>query len=57
MQKGLKLQGSVFAAEGDLDSDDFWDKFIDFLEENGWEFGGSSHPINEEGNRIKDNPS
>ncbi|MGG4184118.1 hypothetical protein ABEW24_12170 [Paenibacillus jamilae] len=54
MKKGIKISGAVFATEGNVDHDEFIDKFIEFVEANGWEFGGGSKKIDEEGNDIKE---
>lgn len=41
----VELQGCVFSAETQLDADEFLDKFIDFIEENHWYFGGGVRQI------------
>ncbi|WP_172249972.1 50S ribosome-binding protein YggL [Saccharibacillus deserti] len=52
MQKGIEIKGSVFADVGDVDHDEFLDKFIDFVESNGWSFGGGTKQVDEEGNNL-----
>ncbi|MFT9369212.1 hypothetical protein ACXHJ2_15105 [Paenibacillus sp. ALE3] len=47
MKKGIKISGAVFATKGNIDHDEFIDKFIEFVESNGWEFGGGSRLIDE----------
>ena len=54
MKKGIEISGAIFATEGDVDHDEFLDKFIEFLEANGWEFGGGSKQVDEEGNDIRE---
>lgn len=44
-KKGVKIHGIVFAEVGNLDHDEFWDDFIDFLESKNLEFGGGSQQI------------
>lgn len=41
--------------EDDLKHDEFLDAFIKFVENKGWNFGGGSFQIDEEGNHIFDN--
>ncbi|MEK5232774.1 hypothetical protein MHB42_13485 [Lysinibacillus sp. FSL K6-0232] len=52
-QVGIEINGCVFANNGDIDLDDFLDKFIEFIEENGWHFGGGTNHVDEDGNYIK----
>ncbi|WP_218186969.1 YggL family protein [Paenibacillus pini] len=40
MKKGIEISGAIFANEGNIDHDEFLDKFIEFIEANGWGFGG-----------------
>lgn len=54
MKKGVEIKGVIFATEGDVHHDLFIDKFIEFVEANGWEFGGGSKQIDEEGNAIRE---
>lgn len=41
----VELRVCVSADEGQLLVDDFLTKFIDFVEENGWSYGGGSRQI------------
>ena len=50
---GVRIEGFVFADEGDLGHNEFWDAFIEFIEIKGWHFGGSTCQIDEEGNQIE----
>jgi len=52
-QIGVSIEGCVFANEGDLRHDEFWDAFIEFIESKGWYFGGGTCQIDEEGNQIE----
>ncbi|WP_408895319.1 hypothetical protein [Paenibacillus taichungensis] len=52
MKKGIESNGTVFANQGDVVNDEFLDKFIAFIESNGWGFGGGSKQIDEDGNDI-----
>lgn len=51
MAKYLKIEGIVEIRD-DESIDLFTDKFIDFLEENKWYFGGGSNEVDENGNEI-----
>jgi uncharacterized protein YggL (DUF469 family) len=50
---GVQIQGYVYANEGDLGHNEFLDEFIQFIESKGWNFGGGSFQIDEEGNKIE----
>lgn len=54
-QLGIHIEGSIFAEDEhvDIDHDVFLDKFIEFVEANGWMFGGGSQQIDEDGNPVK----
>ncbi|EPD52059.1 hypothetical protein MHH33_12960 [Paenisporosarcina sp. FSL H8-0542] len=52
-QLGIEIDGCVFADNGDIDLDDFLDKFIEFVESNGWHYGGGTNQVDEDGNNIK----
>ncbi|MNP55403.1 hypothetical protein D3C76_1500480 [compost metagenome] len=54
MKKGIEISGTIFATEGDIDHDEFLDKFIEFVESNGWEFGGGGKLIGEDGKLISE---
>lgn len=43
-EKEFEINGCVSVPE-DLSYDDFWDKFIDFIEANNWSFGGGINEI------------
>lgn len=47
MSKGVEINGCIFSETGDVDHDQFLDKFIEFIESNGWYFGGGTKEINE----------
>lgn len=53
---GISIQGVTFAVDENknIDHDEFTDKFIDFIESNGWYFGGGTVLIDEDGNAYKD---
>lgn len=36
----IEIVGAVSANEGNIDPDVFMDRFIEFVEANGWSFGG-----------------
>ncbi len=44
MIKEIEIQGCVTVSE-EVSEDDFFDKFIGFIEENGWSFGGGFRTI------------
>ncbi|MBA4543060.1 MULTISPECIES: hypothetical protein [Thermoactinomyces] len=50
-QIGIHIDGCIFANDKntDIDHDEFLDKFIAFVEENGWLFGGGTKRIDEDG--------
>ena len=56
MTKEIEIQGCVSVPE-EVSMDDFIDKFITFIEENGWSFGGGyrtiidGYYINEDGTK------
>lgn len=57
MPKGIDLQGTVFANDNsDISHDLFTDKFIEFIEANGWYFGGGSKQVDYQGNYCDDVP-
>ncbi|WP_162839310.1 hypothetical protein [Bacillus sp. FJAT-28004] len=51
---GVRIQGCVYADDGDLGHDKFLDAFIEFIESKGWQFGGGTVQIDEEGEKIDD---
>ncbi|BDH62493.1 hypothetical protein MTP04_26230 [Lysinibacillus sp. PLM2] len=52
-QLGIEIDGCVFADNGDIDLDNFIEKFIEFIEDNGWHFGGGTNQIDSDGNMVK----
>ncbi len=44
IRKEFEFQGCV-EVPTELSEDEFWDKFIGFIEENGWSFGGGINTI------------
>jgi hypothetical protein len=51
---GVKIEGAIYASEGNLGNNLFLDEFIKFIESKGWEFGGGSFQVDEEGHQIED---
>lgn len=47
-QKGVKIDGMIFANEGDVDLDEFLDAFIEFVESKGWFFGGGTRQVDDD---------
>jgi uncharacterized protein YggL (DUF469 family) len=47
----MKIEG-IIELRDDEEIDRVADKFIDFIEENGWFFGGGYKEVDEEGNAI-----
>ena len=43
-EKEFEINGCISVPE-DLSYDDLWDKFIDFIENNNWYFGGGINEI------------
>lgn len=50
---GVSIDGVVFANEGSLGHNEFWEAFIKFVESKGWYFVGGTCQIDEEGNQIE----
>lgn len=47
MFKGIEINGVVFSNdESDIDHDEFLNAFIEFVEANGWNFGGGTTEVN-----------
>ena len=44
MEKTIEIQGCV-TVTGEVTEDEFMDKFIEFIESNGWYFGGGVKEI------------
>jgi hypothetical protein len=53
-QIGVRIDGYVYPNQGDLEYFEFWDAFIDFIESKGWQFGGGSFQVDDEGNKVND---
>lgn len=52
-QLGIEINGCLFSKKDeDIDLDDFLDKFLKFVEDNGWHYGGGTNQIDTEGNKI-----
>lgn len=49
---GVKLEGAIYANEGDLGQNELLDAFIKFIESKGWFFGGGTYQIDEQGDKI-----
>jgi hypothetical protein len=48
MSKGIRIDGYVFAKDGDIDQEEFYELFIDLMESKGWLFGGGIRHTNED---------
>ncbi|ADP30987.1 MULTISPECIES: hypothetical protein [Bacillus] len=53
-QSGVKIEGVIYSLEGDLGHNKFLDEFLEFIESKGWQFGGGSFQVDEEGKHIDD---
>ncbi|WP_239693215.1 hypothetical protein [Bacillus haynesii] len=53
-QSGVKIEGVIYSLEGDLGHNKFLDDFLEFIESKGWQFGGGSFQVDEEGKQIDD---
>jgi len=51
MSRYIEINGVVELPDN-VDHDQFWNEFIDFLESKGYYYGGGSQEIDEEGNVI-----
>lgn len=52
---GVLVEGCIYTDNGtDLSHEEFLNAFIEFVESNGWHFGGGSCQIDEEGKKIDD---
>ncbi|WP_405100150.1 hypothetical protein [Oceanobacillus sp. FSL H7-0719] len=55
---GVQIEGCIYTNNGeDLKHDAFLDAYIEFIESNGWNFGGGSCQIDQEGKRLVENES
>nr|WGE04401.1 hypothetical protein P5640_15125 [Bacillus subtilis] len=53
-QSYVKIEGVIYSLEGDLGHNKFLDEFLEFIESKGWQFGGGSFQVDEEGKHIDD---
>lgn len=53
MQKGIEINGSIFANEGDIDHDEFLTEFIKFIESKEWHYGGGTKLVDDKGNILE----
>lgn len=53
MERYFKIDGIVETGNT-VTHDEFLDKFIEFVESNGWFFGGITGPVDEDGNALKE---
>ncbi|MFJ6413408.1 hypothetical protein [Terribacillus saccharophilus] len=53
-QTGVKIDGVIYSLDGDLGHNEFLDEFLKFIESKGWQYGGGSFQVDEEGEQIKD---
>ncbi|MGO0711896.1 hypothetical protein P5408_003090 [Bacillus subtilis] len=53
-QSSVKIEGVIYSLEGDLGHNKFLDEFLEFIESKGWQFGGGSFQVDEEGKHIDD---
>jgi uncharacterized protein YggL (DUF469 family) len=52
---GVQIEGSVYKNSGnDLEYNEFFDTFIEFIEQKGWSFGGGGFQIDQEGIKVDD---
>lgn len=50
---GIRINGDIFSNKNEnINHDEFLDKFIEFIEKEGYIFGGMTFKIDEEGNKI-----
>jgi uncharacterized protein YggL (DUF469 family) len=50
---GVQIEGSVYKKSGnDLEYNEFFDAFIEFIEQKGWSFGGGGFQIDQEGIKV-----
>lgn len=51
MARFIKIDG-ILEIQDNINEDEFWEMFIDFIEERHWYFGGGIYEVDEEGNNI-----
>jgi len=52
MKIGIEIDGVIYAENGNISHKEFLDKFFEFVESNGWYFGGATRLIDENGDAI-----
>lgn len=53
-QVGIEINGSIFSNNGDINHDEFSEAFLQFIESKGWNFGGGTMQVDEDGEVIDD---
>jgi hypothetical protein len=53
-QKGVDIQGSIFAGNGDVFPSEFLEMFKKFIRQQGWQFEGNAIAIEENGDFVKE---
>lgn len=53
-QTGVKIECVIYSLYGNLGHHEFLDEFLKFVVSKGWEFGGGSYQVDEEGQQIED---
>ncbi|MGA8941910.1 MAG: hypothetical protein WB502_04230 [Thermoactinomyces sp.] len=53
-QLGIHIEGCIFSNDenANIDPDEFWDAFIEFVESRGWHFGGGINQIDQHGETV-----
>jgi hypothetical protein len=52
---GIEINGTIYSNEGNIEEEEFFEAFIEFIESKGWFFGGGISQIDGEGKVIKGN--
>jgi hypothetical protein len=50
---GIEINGTIYSNEGNIEEEEFFEAFIEFIESKGWFFGGGISQIDGEGIVIK----
>ena len=50
MSRFIKIDG-ILEIQDEIEEDEFWNTFIEFIEEKNWYFGGGIYEVDEEGNK------
>lgn len=53
-QTRVKIDGIIYSLNRDLGHNEFLDEFLIFIESKGWQYGGGSFQVDEEGEHIED---